>query len=351
VNGARRPRPARPLFRHPVTDTPLLEIQDLKTEFRLVTGRIRAVNGVSFTLDRGTTLGVVGESGSGKSVTALSLMRLVDKPYGHIVSGKVIFRDADAAQDLLALPPAGLEAIRGNKISMIFQDPMTSLNPVLTIGFQLAEPLKLHRGMGEREARARAADLLAQVGIPEVAHRLREYPHQFSGGMRQRVMIAMAIACSPRLLIADEPTSSLDVTIQAQILELMNGLKAKNGTAIIFITHDLGVIAEMADHVAVMYAGTVVEKAPVAELFGSPLHPYTRALLKSIPGLRNRPRRLTTIEGQPPLLDRDITGCPFRPRCAEAIGRCATDWPPLIELAPRHATACWVAAGKAGRDG
>jgi oligopeptide/dipeptide ABC transporter ATP-binding protein len=329
----------------------LLEIQDLRTEFRLAGATIRAVNGVSFAVDKGNTLGIVGESGCGKSVTALSIMRLIDKPNGHITGGKILFREDGSERDLLALSPAGMQAVRGNRISMIFQDPMTSLNPVLTIGFQLTEPLKLHRSMSEKEARAHAAGLLGQVGIPEVAHRMKEYPHQFSGGMRQRVMIAMALACSPRLLIADEPTSSLDVTIQAQILDLMNALKAKTGTSIIFITHDLGVIAEMADHVAVMYAGTIVEKAKVGEIFRAPLHPYTRALLKSIPGLRNWPRRLATIEGLPPALDREIPGCPFRPRCAHAIARCDADRPPLAEMAAGgHVAACWVAGREAGTN-
>jgi oligopeptide/dipeptide ABC transporter ATP-binding protein len=335
---------------HPV---PLLVVDDLTVVFqRKGTKALRAVDGVTFAVEAGSTLGIVGESGSGKSVTALSLMRLIEKPNGHIVGGRVSLRDNGAERDILALSPAGMQAVRGNLVSMIFQDPMTSLNPVLTIGFQLTEPLKLHRGMSQTDARTHAAGLLAQVGIPEVAHRMKEYPHQFSGGMRQRVMIAMALACSPRLLIADEPTSALDVTIQAQILDLMNELKTKTGTSIIFITHDLGVIAEMADHVAVMYAGTIVEKAKVGEIFRAPRHPYTRALLKSIPGLRNWPRRLATIEGLPPRLDTEITGCPFRPRCAVAVGRCETERPPLVEMAADgHMAACWVAGKEAGTNG
>ena len=323
---------------------PLLEVQDLKTQFALAEGTVYAVNGVSFSVAEGQVLGLVGESGCGKSVTALSIMRLIEAP-GRIVGGRVLLHQDGTSHDLTQLSRREMEQVRGNRISMVFQDPMTSLNPVLSIGYQLMEPLKLHRHMADREARDYAAQLLDRVGIPEAHRRLRDFPHQFSGGMRQRVMIAMAVACRPQLLIADEPTTALDVTIQAQILDLIRELKEEIGTSVIIITHDLGVIAEMADQVAVMYAGLIVESGPVREIFGSPQHPYTRALMSSIPRLRAWPERLTTIEGAPPTLVGEIRGCPFEPRCRYRLEQCAKDRPPLREVSAGHASACWISSG------
>ncbi|MGC9469275.1 MAG: ABC transporter ATP-binding protein [Anaerolineae bacterium] len=328
-------------------NNPLLEVKDLSVRFDLSQRTIYAVNGVSFTVNPGQIVGIVGESGCGKSVTSLAIMRLIDKP-GKISAGQILLRDADRAIDLTKLPKTEMQHIRGNQISMIFQDPMTSLNPVLTIGYQLTEPLKLHRGLSTAEAREEATRLLGQVGIPEPEGRLKEYAHQYSGGMRQRVMIAMAAACSPDLLIADEPTTSLDVTIQAQILDLLLELREKLGTAVIIITHDLGVIAEIAEKVIVMYAGTVVENGPIKTIFNSPEHPYTQALMYSIPPLRSRPERLRTISGAPPQVLSELTSCPFEPRCPERIPRCAEARPPLIDLKPGHACACWVAQGRQG---
>jgi oligopeptide/dipeptide ABC transporter ATP-binding protein len=321
---------------------PLLEVKDLKTEFHLTRGVVHAVNGVSFELAEGEVLGIVGESGSGKSVTALSILRLIDIP-GRIIAGQIILHDDKGPVDIMALSPAGLEHVRGNKISMIFQDPMTSLNPVLTVGYQLMEPLKRHRNMSESQARDEAIKLLARVGIPQAHIRIKDYPHQFSGGMRQRVMIAMALACRPKLLIADEPTTALDVTIQAQIVDLINELKDEVHTAVIIITHDLGVIASIADQVAVMYAGHIVELAPVLEIFNSPQHPYTQALLGAVPRLHNWPERLTTIDGAPPSLTSDIIGCPFYPRCPVHVDQCLSENPPLLNIRRDHAAACWVA--------
>jgi oligopeptide transport system ATP-binding protein len=321
---------------------PLLEVKDLETQFDLAAGTVHAVNGVSFTVHEGEVLGIVGESGCGKSVTALSIMRLIEPPVGKIVGGQVILHDGDEPLDLVTLGIAEMEHVRGNKISMVFQDPMTSLNPVLSIGYQLMEPLKQHRHMGEREAREAAVDLLALVGIPEPRQRLKDFPHQYSGGMRQRVMAAMAVACRPKLLIADEPTTALDVTIQAQILDLIRDLKEEFGTSVIIITHDLGVIAEMANQVAVMYAGHLVENAPAAAVFSAPQHPYTRALMSSIPRLRKWPERLTTIEGAPPNLQVEIQGCPFAPRCAVRSERCLTERPALWEVLPGHYSACFA---------
>jgi len=321
----------------------LLQVKDLKTQFRLHQGTVYAVNGVSFEVREGEVLGIVGESGCGKSVTALSIMRLISEP-GRITSGQVLLYEKDSSppRDLVALSPSAMEQIRGNTISMIFQDPMTSLNPVLSIGYQLMEPLKLHRHMSDSEARTQAIELLDRVGIPEASRRLGDFPHRFSGGMRQRVMIAMALACRPKLLIADEPTTALDVTIQAQILDLIRELKDEIGTSVIIITHDLGVIAEMADQVAVMYAGVIVESGPVREIFAAPQHPYTRALMSSVPRLRTWSERLTTIEGAPPALLGEIVGCPFEPRCRFRTERCAQERPPLAERVPGHAWACWA---------
>ena len=320
---------------------PLLEVKELKTEFQLSQRTVHAVNGVTFTINEGEVLGIVGESGCGKSVTALSIMRLIEEP-GKIVSGEIWLHSMDNATDLVSISSRTMEQIRGNQISMIFQDPMTSLNPVLTIGQQLTEPYVLHRHMNNEQARKEAINLLDQVGIPAPEQRLKEYPHQFSGGMRQRVMVAMAVACIPKLLIADEPTTALDVTIQAQILELIVHMKEEINTSVIIITHDLGVVAEMADRIAVMYAGLIVENGDVEDIFAHPSHPYTSALLGSIPGLRNHPQRLTTIEGSPPSLTEKIEGCPFAPRCAYRIDRCDEN-PPLLEIRRDHLCACWVA--------
>jgi oligopeptide transport system ATP-binding protein len=324
-------------------NNPLLEVKDLQTQFKLAKGTVYAVNGVSFTVHEGEVLGIVGESGCGKSVTALSIMRLIEKP-GEIVHGQVLLHDENGKPtDLLALKESEMERVRGNKISMVFQDPMTSLNPVFTIGYQIMEPLKQHRHMNDRQAKDYAIKLLQRVGIPEAPMRLGEYPHRFSGGMRQRVMVAMAVACTPRLLIADEPTTALDVTIQAQILDLLRELNEEIKTSVIIITHDLGVIAEMANLVAVMYAGLIVEFGTVREIYNSPRHPYTEALMSSIPRLHNQTDKLTTIEGAPPSLVKEVAACPFEPRCKYRIDRCSEEVPMLVEMSPGHSTACWVA--------
>jgi peptide/nickel transport system ATP-binding protein len=323
---------------------PLLEIEDLKTHFFTRDGIVRAVDGVSFTVMPGETLALVGESGCGKSVTSLSVLRLIASPPGRIVDGRIRF----LGQDLLQLPERKMRAIRGNEISMIFQEPMTSLNPVLSIGRQIGETLTLHRGMSQAEAEQRAVEMLRLVGIPEPSQRLHQYPHELSGGMRQRVMIAMALACGPKLLVADEPTTALDVTVQAQILDLMRQLKAKTGTAIILITHSLGLVAEMAQRVVVMYGGRKVEEAPVGALFRRPRHPYTRALLRSVPRLRSSltetaPVRLAEIPGVVPSLKEAIPGCIFAARCAHAVQRCRQIYPPLEEKSAGHWVACWEA--------
>ena len=328
----------------------LLEIEGLKTHFFTRDGVVRAVDGVSFSVAPGETLAVVGESGCGKSVTSLSILRLIASPPGRIVEGSIRFQ----GQDLLALSERGMRDIRGNEISMIFQEPMTSLNPVLSVGRQITETLTLHRGLSREAAKARAIEMLRLVGIPEPASRLRQYPHEFSGGMRQRVMIAMALACDPKLLIADEPTTALDVTVQAQILDLMRQLKARTGTAIILITHSLGVVAEMAQRVIVMYGGRKVEEAPVGALFATPRHPYTRALLSSVPRLRsslagNGKARLAEIAGVVPSLKEAIPGCIFAPRCRHASERCRQSYPPLEQKAAGHWVACWEADRLAGR--
>ena len=323
---------------------PLLEIEGLKTHFFTRDGVVRAVDGVSFSVAPGETLAVVGESGCGKSVTSLSILRLIASPPGRIVEGSIRFQ----GQDLLALSERGMRDIRGNEISMIFQEPMTSLNPVLSVGRQITETLTLHRGLSREAAKARAIEMLRLVGIPEPASRLRQYPHEFSGGMRQRVMIAIALACDPKLLIADEPTTALDVTVQAQILDLMRQLKARTGTAIILITHNLGVVAEMAQRVIVMYGGRKVEEAPVGALFAQPRHPYTRALLSSVPRLRsslagNGKARLAEIAGVVPSLKEPIPGCIFAPRCRHASEPCRQSYPPLEQKAAGHWVACWEA--------
>jgi oligopeptide/dipeptide ABC transporter ATP-binding protein len=322
---------------------PLLDIDGLKTHFFTRDGVVRAVDGISFAVYPGETLAVVGESGCGKSVTSLSILRLIASPPGRIVAGRIRFQ----GRNLLDLTEPQMRKLRGNEISMIFQEPMTSLNPVLTVGRQIAESLIVHRGLTRAEAMSRAAEMLRLVDIPEPQRRLGEYPHQLSGGMRQRVMIAMALACNPRLLIADEPTTALDVTIQAQILDLMRQLKQKTGAAIVLITHDLGVVAEMAQRVVVMYAGRKVEEAPVDELFGRPRHPYTRGLLNSIPRLDEAAtagrKRLAEIPGLVPSLREEMPGCAFAERCAYATQRCRREAPPLEAKGGGHWVACWEA--------
>jgi oligopeptide/dipeptide ABC transporter ATP-binding protein len=316
----------------------LLVVQNLKTYFDSDAGDVRAVDGVDFTIKRGEVLGLVGESGCGKSVTSLSVMRLIPQPPGDIVDGQILFE----GQDLLQLSPIEMRHIRGNRMSMIFQEPMTSLNPVYTIGNQLCEPLELHQRLSKTEALARAREMLELVHIPDAARRLREYPHQLSGGMRQRVMIAMALACHPALLIADEPTTALDVTIQAQILELMKQLQHELGTAILLITHDLGVIAEMAQRVAVMYTGRIVEYGNIMEVFHNPQHPYTRGLLRSIPRLDSAEDldELPTIPGTVPNLLRLPSGCPFQNRCPDLRDACRTAVPPLTDVGAGHLVRC-----------
>jgi oligopeptide/dipeptide ABC transporter ATP-binding protein len=316
----------------------LLEIENLQTNF----SRKKAVKGVSLEIGEGEVLGIVGESGSGKSVTALSIMRLIETP-GEISGGRVIFHDEGRQIDLLTLSEKELEKILGNRISMIFQDPMTCLNPVLSIGFQIAETLRVHRGLSKSEAKTQSIQLLKRVGIANAEQRIDDYPHEFSGGMRQRVMIAMAIACQPKLLIADEPTTALDVTIQAQILKLLREFKKEFGMSLIIITHDLGVVANIADRVAVMYAGRIVENAAVAEIFANPQHPYTKALVASIPRLDKQPRRLQTIEGTPPRLQiNEADGCSFYERCAFRMSICAEKRPELTEVRVGHFAACWM---------
>src|SRR5690606_19676920 len=317
-----------------------MEVKNLKTEFHTEEGTVYAVNGISYTLNEGETLGVVGESGCGKSVHALSIMGLIPQPPGKITGGEVIFR----GRDLLKLSKNKMRLVRGAEIAMVFQDPMTSLNPVLTIGRQITEALKLHLGMDNEQARARAVELLTLAGIPSAADRLDDYPHQFSGGMRQRVMIAMGLSCNPQLLIADEPTTALDVTIQAQILDLVRRLRDKIGMAMIWISHDLGVVAGLADTVQVMYAGYIVERGPVKEVYHDPRHPYTIGLLGSLPRLDRKHDRLYSIEGAPPDMRYLPKGCPFAPRCPYRIAKCDEN-PPLIPVAdssPDHITACWV---------
>ena len=318
----------------------LLDVQDLKTYFRTKGGRVRAVDGVNFAIKPGERVAIVGESGCGKSVTALSIMRLVAQPAGEYAGGNIFFED----QDLLALPESTMRKVRGGRIGMIFQDPMTCLNPTMPVGEQIAEGLRIHLKLSNDEARRRAIALLEQVGIPDVSKRIDSYPHQFSGGMRQRVMIAMALACNPKLLIADEPTTALDVTVQAQILELISAVCNEFGTALILITHDLGVVAGMTDRVIVMYAGKVVEEAPTDELFANPRHPYTLGLLASVPRLdEQRHAELRTIEGAPPNMLKPPPGCPFMPRCFFARNVCRT-MPPLDPVAgdAAHRKACWV---------
>lgn len=320
-----------------MTANPLLEIRDLHTWFHTEDGVARAVDGVSLTVDRGETVGLVGESGCGKSVCALSVMRLVPSPQGRIERGEVRLN----GRDLLALPDGAMGAVRGNEVAMVFQEPMTSLNPVLTCGYQIAEAVALHQRVGGEQARQRAVDMLGWVGIPAPEQRLDEYPHQLSGGMRQRVMIAMALSCHPSLLIADEPTTALDVTIQAQILDLLARLQRELGMGMLLITHDLGVVAETADRVAVMYAGEIVEEAVTEALFASPVHPYTQGLLASVPRLDEPRDRLSIIPGAVPDARRFPPGCRFAPRCAWADAACLRGRPPLNQVADGHRAACW----------
>ena len=317
--------------------TPVLDVKDLKTVFSTRSGEVHAVNSVSFDLRPGELLGVVGESGSGKSVTMMSLLGLLPSPPAEVREGSVMLGDTN----LLAISEDKLRAIRGRDVGFVFQDPMTSLNPVFTVGFQICEPLRKHMGLSKSKARDRAVELLELVGIPDARRRLDDYPHQFSGGMRQRVMIAIALACDPKVLIADEPTTALDVTIQAQILELVKELREKLGMAIIWITHDLGVIAGIADRVMVMYGGQVAEHGPVREIFANPAHPYTRALLRTMPKLTGpRDAKLRVIEGQPPILGRHPTACPFMARCGHAFERCGTENPHRRDIGNGHDVAC-----------
>ena len=319
----------------------VLEVRDVRTRFHTLDGAVHAVNGISFDLDEGELLGVVGESGSGKSVTMMSLLKLLPMPPAEITSGRALLQ----GKDLIALDPEDLRRVRGAEVGFIFQDPMTSLNPVLSVGYQLTESLRAHLGRSRSAARRRAAELLELVGIPMAAHRLDDFPHQFSGGMRQRVMIAIALACEPKVLIADEPTTALDVTIQAQILDLVKRLRHELGMAIIWITHDLGVVAGLADRVMVMYGGLVVERAGVEALYARPRHPYTRGLLRTLPRLDGqRAERLESIAGQPPSLLRAPTACPFAPRCGHAFERCWRENPVLEAVAEGHEVACWVEA-------
>ncbi|MFN4088658.1 MAG: ABC transporter ATP-binding protein [Alphaproteobacteria bacterium] len=318
---------------------PVLEVRGLRTVFNTDRGRVAAVDGVSFSVGRGETLGLVGESGCGKSVTSLSIMGLIPNPPGQIAAGQILFE----GQDLVPLPEERRRRFRGHRMSMIFQEPMTSLNPVHTIGRQIGEIIRAHYDWDSQKVRARAIEMLDLVRIPSAAARLDDYPHHLSGGMRQRVMIAMALACDPTLLIADEPTTALDVTIQAQILDLLRDLQARTGTSVLIITHDLGVIAEIADRVVVMYAGQIVESAPVDALFDDPQHPYTIGLLGSIPRLGEERRRLSTIEGAVPSPQAMPKGCRFHPRCPFATDRCRQAPPPLEEIAPGHTAACWYA--------
>ena len=317
----------------------LLRVEDLETSFRTWEGTVHAVNGVSFTLNEGETLGIVGESGCGKSVSVLSILRLIPTPPGKIIAGKAFMQ----GKDILAMPMDQLRSVRGHQISIAFQDPMTFFNPVIQIGKQVAEPLMIHLNMSEKAANERVAELFSLVGIPKPKERIKDYPHQFSGGMRQRAMIAMALTCSPQIFIADEPTTALDVTIQAQIIELVKELRTKLGMSIIWITHDLGIIAGLADRVIVMYAGYIIEEANVKDLYANPRHPYTIGLLGSLPSITGKEgEKLYSIEGIPPVLYRKATTCPFAPRCRFRIDICFQQNPPLDLVGPHHKIACWV---------
>ncbi|MEU7318833.1 ABC transporter ATP-binding protein [Streptomyces sp. NPDC007083] len=314
----------------------LLEVRDLFVEFRTRDGVARAVNGVSYTVEAGETLAVLGESGSGKSVTAQAVMGILDMPPGRITGGEILFQ----GRDLLSLPEEERRRIRGSKMAMIFQDALSSLNPVLTVGFQLAEMFRVHQGLGRKEAKARAVELMERVRIPAARQRVGDFPHQFSGGMRQRIMIAMALALEPDLIIADEPTTALDVTVQAQVMELLAELQREFTMGLILITHDLGVVADVADKIAVMYAGRIVETAPVKELYQAPAHPYTKGLLDSIPRLDQKGQQLNVIRGMPPSLLDIPPGCAYNPRCPMARAVCRTDEPPLYEVSAQRHSAC-----------
>jgi len=318
---------------------PVLSVRGLRTHFVTPERTVQAVDGLTYDLHPGKTLAVVGESGSGKSVHALSILRLLPQPPAKVMAGEILFR----GRDLLKMPPEEMRGIRGDRIAMIFQEPMTSLNPVLRVGEQIAEAIILHQKVSKEKAWAKAADLLGKVGIPHPEERVHDYPHQFSGGMRQRAMIAIALSCEPDVLIADEPTTALDVTIQAQILELMKDLQREYRMAIILITHNIGVVAEMADEVVVMYAGRPVENAAVGDLFKDPRHPYTKGLLASVPSIYERKERLAAIPGQPPDLGDGFTGCPFAPRCPVVMERCSTQDPPQFHLKGGRMTNCWNA--------
>ena len=318
-------------------DDVVLEVQDLRTYFQTRWGTVKAVDGVSFSVRAGETLGVVGESGSGKSVTMNSLMRLVPSPPGRIVGGKVILD----GQDVLKLSEREMSRVRGSKIGIILQDPMTSLNPVFTIGNQVRETISIHQNIPRRSVFEMAVDVLRKVRIPAAEVRVRDYPHQMSGGMRQRVVGAIGISCQPLVLIADEPTTSLDATIQAQYLKLLKDIQQESGLAIIFITHDFGIVAKMCDRVAVMYAGKIVEMGDVRSIFNRPSHPYTEALLNSVPKMEADVDRLTSIEGQPPAMHEQLTGCPFAPRCPYVMERCSEEYPPETQVADGHSASCW----------
>ncbi|NKE64227.1 ABC transporter ATP-binding protein [Ramlibacter sp. RBP-2] len=322
----------------PRQEAPLLEVDNLRTYFDTLSGTVRSVDGISYTVNAGQTLGVVGESGCGKSVTALSILRLIPRPPGRFAGGQVRYRGTD----LLRLSEREMRDIRGNRISMIFQEPMTSLNPVLTVGRQIAETVQLHQGATPRQAMERAVEMLRVVQIPEPARRVTEYPHQLSGGMRQRVMIALALACNPELLIADEPTTALDVTIQAQILDLLKALQQEMGMGVVMITHDLGVVAESCDRVVVMYAGRKVEEADVIDLFDRPLHPYTRALMLSMPAMNTHSKRLAEIPGMVPAPHELGRGCAFAARCPYAQARCRAETPALATHGNGHVVACFA---------
>jgi oligopeptide/dipeptide ABC transporter ATP-binding protein len=338
---------AAPQALAPVTAAgrPILEVDNLKTYFFLESGTVRSVDGVTFTLNRGQTLGIVGESGCGKSITSMSIMRLIPSPPGKIVEGAIRLhrKDGDVV-DITQLEAKGAEMreIRGAEIAMIFQEPMTSLNPLMTIGDQIAESVQLHQKLGRKEALERAVEMLTRVQMSAPRQRVREYPHQLSGGMRQRAMIALALSCNPSILIADEPTTALDVTVQAQILDLMRALKNDFGSSIMLITHNLGVVSQMADHIAVMYFGEIVEYADVNELFHHPLHPYTVGLLNSVPVLGRTRQKLVPIKGMVPSPTAEIRGCPFAPRCPHVMDVCRDQMPPLEEAAPGHLSACWL---------
>ena len=325
----------------------ILEVRDLCVEFQTVEGRVQAVDHLSYTLHKGEKLGIVGESGSGKSVSSLAMMQLIPNPPGRVTGGEILYK----GKDLVKLSEKEMQKLRGNEISMIFQEPMTSLNPIIQCGKQIAESLRLHRGMNKKEAAAEAVRMMKAVGIANPEVRAHEYPHQMSGGMRQRVMIAMALACQPQILIADEPTTALDVTIQAQILDLIRDLNREMNAAVLFITHDLGVVSELCDTVIVMYTGHIVEQAPVRELFRDPKHPYTVGLLNAIPAITKERKPLKTIEGMVPNPTEQIEGCSFWPRCPHASERCRKEAPPVTRPGEDRLVRCWLYAGEDGMTG